>query len=507
MRRRVAVLTALMSVAAVGAAVTPADLAGATTSSRPAPGSAAYVARDVQNMRNAYGRQTAPDGQLTPRYLLALQTQAQNFSVADLLAQAARPTHPAVTPGNLAPGWNVGNPLRAGWNGTRGRILPVTFPNRYGALLVGDVFTPLPGARDPYTGRALHGPYPAVVVTPGSVQGSERMYWWVAEDLAERGYVVLTYDTQGQGRSETLPHQNPEQAPVPDIPFCDPLEPPAQYEETGCPGVPSQQTSNFIVGTEDAITFMLSTPHHTYRGTHNPAWRLIDRRRDRHPFTPGRTTKLAIIGHSLGAVAVSYVQGVDKRVATAVALDKLSSGNGSFGGPGVTQPPTRPVVPALAVQSEYGFAVTPYALSGGSSIAPEPSSPEQAPDPRREEKTGFDAWRAAGVDTMLVVPRASTHLEYTDIPLALPASRYGQDVASHYVQTWLDKYLKHDPTADRRLLAPAFTYLEPKGSRRWAPVRLVRSRRLSFYYCSGYSLRPLGARPRRTNLDWSHVGC
>lgn len=497
----------LASVAAVCAGIAPGGAAGANLSQRPAPGSPAYIARDLQNMRNAYGRQTGPHGQLTPTYITALRARSQNFSVHDLLAQAARPNHPAVTPGNLVPGWNVGNPLRAGWNGSRGRIRPVTFRNRYGALLVGDVFSPLRGARDPYTGKRLRRPYPAVVVTPGSVQGSERMYWWVAEDLAERGYVVLTYDTQGQGRSETFPHQNPEDVPLPNVPFCDPLEKPKQYEMTGCPGVPSQQTSNFIVGTEDAISFILSTPHKKYRGTYDPAWRLIDRRPDRHPFTPGRTTKLAIIGHSLGAVAVSYVQGVDKRVATAVALDKLSSGKSGFGGPGINQPPTKPVVPALAIQSEYGFTVTPYTMSGGSSIAPQPHSPTQAPDPRREEKTGFDAWRAAGVDTMLVVPRASTHLEYTDIPLVLPASRYGQDVASYYVQAWLDKYLKHKRSADRRLMAPTFRYLEPRGHGVWAPVTLTRSNRLSFYYCSGYSLRPLSSANRKTNLDWSHVGC
>jgi hypothetical protein len=78
----------------------------------------------------------------------------------------------------------------------------------------------------------------------------------------------------------------------------------------------------------------------------------------------------------------------------------------------------------------------------------------QAPDPRREEKTGFNGYRKAGVDTMLIVPRASTHLEYTDINFALPASRYGQDVSSYYLQAWLDKYLKHDPSADGRLLSP-----------------------------------------------------
>ena len=50
---------------------------------------------------------------------------------------------------------------------------------------------------------------------------------------------------------------------------------------------------------------------------------------------------------------------------------------------------------------------------------------------------------------MLVVPRASTHLEYTDIPLVLPASRYGQALSSLYVQAWLDRYLKHRATTPR----------------------------------------------------------
>ena len=59
------------------------------------------------------------------------------------------------------PGWNVGNPLPGGWAGTRGQMTPVSFTNRYGALLRGDVFAPLPGARDPYTGEALEGPSPA----------------------------------------------------------------------------------------------------------------------------------------------------------------------------------------------------------------------------------------------------------------------------------------------------------------------------------------------------------
>ncbi|MGM3371844.1 hypothetical protein, partial [Escherichia coli] len=72
----------------------------------------------------------------------------------------------------------------------------------------------------------------------------------------------------------------------------------------------------------------------------NPFWRLLDRRPLADPWTPGRRTKVAIVGHSLGAAAVSRVQADDRRVATVVALDKLGNGTGDSGA-------LRPVVPAL----------------------------------------------------------------------------------------------------------------------------------------------------------------
>src|SRR5215212_8119854 len=174
-----------------------------------------------------------------------------------IVQQMATPTRLAVTPGNVFPGWNGGNPLRRGWSGRRGLRVPISYTNRYGALIRGDVFAPLPGAKDPYTGRELKAPYPGVVITTGSIQGSERMYWWLAQDLAERGYLVLTYDVQGQGTSETLPHEG---SPVNALPFCNPFAEPQDIESFGCPGVPAQQASNFVYGTEDALDFFLSTP-------------------------------------------------------------------------------------------------------------------------------------------------------------------------------------------------------------------------------------------------------
>jgi dienelactone hydrolase len=478
--------------------------AAGASAAGPQPGTPEYVQRDNQNIMDAYGRQTAPDGQLAPAYVAKVPGGTNAGYLQQVAQQAQNPTRPILDPGQWFPGWNSGNVNRQNWPGTRGLEIPVAFTNRYGALLRGDVYAPLPGARDPYTGRRLRAPFPGVVITTGSIQGSEKMYRWLAEDLAERGYVVLTYDVQGQGTSETLPHQGPQA----DFPTCDPSAQPAEGEQSGCPGVPFQQSANFVYGTQDALSFFLSTPRRPYPNpaagsasvnSFNPLWGRFDRSRDRRTVTAGRTTRVAIVGHSLGAQAVSFVQGVDRRAETVVALDKLGA-NQTFG-----TRTAHPVIPALGIQSEYGFNVVPYWMMHGSSFAGRPGPPDQAPEPDREQATGFRGWRSAGVDSMMLVPRASTHLEYTDINWALPASRYGQDFSSYYVQAWLDKYLKHDRTADRRLLATRFRYLEPTNQGRWAPVTLDRAQRLSFYFCSGYAFHS-SAGALLSNRDVNGVG-
>ncbi|KAA1421562.1 alpha/beta hydrolase [Nocardioides humilatus] len=482
--RRV-LLAALCALTVVAAGTTSATADPAD----PAPPGYDAVA-DLAAMRDAYGRIIDSGGQLqNPAYLPALVKESTVVTTAQLLQQVADPTHLAVTPAVAVPGWNVGNPLRAGWAGTRGRMQQVSFTNRFGALLRGTLYAPLPGARDPYTGARLTGPYPGVIITPGSVGGSQGMYQWLAEDLAERGYLVLLFDVQGEGTSETLPHTGD-----PLFPFCNPFAPadgdPAlgTNQMTPCPGVPFQQLANFTTGTVDAIDFFLSDA--------NPWLGLWDSSPIPHPITPGRTTRLAIIGHSMGAAAVSYVQGYDDRVATVVALDKLQQApNGVAGSVATT-----PVVPALALQAEYGFTVTPSFLSGGSSLVPAAGNP----DPMRERASGFDGWRAHGLDTMLVVPHASTHLDFTDIPLVLPASRWGQALSSVYTQTWLGHYLQ-GTTPARALLAARFRYLEPVGHGRWKKVTLTRDALLSTRYCSAYSLDISGH--VREDLDIVDVGC
>lgn len=479
MRRALAplVLACALAVAAPVAGPLAVPATAAPSVSRPAidqpePNSPAYLLRDLKNIADAYGRVIGPGGQIAnPQYLPALVKESTLLSSLQLLAQAATPTRPVLSAGQLVPGWNVGNPLRAGWNGTRGQSTKVSFLNRYGALLRGTVYAPRPGAKDPYTGATLAGPFPGVIITPGSVQGSEGMYFWLAQDLAERGYVVLTYDVQGQGTSETLPHTTGSI-----FPFCNPFAKPVDGNMLGCPGVPFQQIANFTTGTEDALDFFLSTA--------NPYLNRIDRTPDPDSVTPGRSSRIAIIGHSMGAAAVSQVQATDDRVAAVVALDKLQGSSDPSAFSAIAPSDTVPVVPALAVQSEYGFTVAPAGLSSGSSLIPAPGFPT----PMRERVTGYDDWVAAGKDAMLIVPRSSTHLEYTDIPYVLPASRFGQALTSVYVQSFLDRYLKHTGD-DARLVGTSFTYLEPRGRGVWAPVTLDRDTNLSFYYCSAYSVR------------------
>ena len=44
----------------------------------PKPGTLEYIQRDMQNMQDAYGRQTAPDGQFNNREYEIAQTQESN---------------------------------------------------------------------------------------------------------------------------------------------------------------------------------------------------------------------------------------------------------------------------------------------------------------------------------------------------------------------------------------------------------------------------------------------
>src|ERR1700704_4413741 len=185
-----------------------------------------------------------------------------------------------------------------------GIVQPGFFTARNGATLSGHVWAT----------RSGPAKRPGVVITNGSVQADEQLYWFAAQALAKDGYVVLTFDPQGQGQSDT------------------PGEGADQQE-----GVPAQSDGRpFFDGTEDAINFFLSTPMRPYvpvpscsTGTSHAAKQefRVEQALDT-PYTPFGPTpapsRVGLAGHSYGAAGVSYIGQWDSRVKAIVAWDNLA---------------------------------------------------------------------------------------------------------------------------------------------------------------------------------------
>ncbi|MCW3012642.1 MAG: alpha/beta hydrolase, partial [Solirubrobacterales bacterium] len=313
---------------------------------------------------------------------------------------------------------------------TRGAGLatPVSWVARNGSVISGHVWATPDGPAK----------RPGAVLTTGSVQAPEELYWTAAQALAKAGYVVLSWDVQGQGLSDT-------------------------FGEGGdrMDGVPSQGGQPFYDGTEDALDFFFSaagTPYAPRRscssGTdHAPkqARRVQEGRASAHnPFAqlldPGR---VGIFGHSLGAGAVSYVGQLDPRVKAIVAYDNLgASAPDATAAPfacasgSSPRPPVLPLTkPAIGIANDYG-------------LLPQPNTSDPAPDAKSVASRRLSA---AGTDTMEVVIRGGTHYESSVIPNpAFGGSLRGNDLAVFYTVAWFDRYVKGDAGAVGRLLTERF---------------------------------------------------
>src|SRR4051794_40441584 len=102
-----------MNVTKLGLLLTAVLLALPVAASAEAPKPPEYAQRDAQNIADAYGRQTAPDGQFNnPAYTQALVPDSTEMGLRQLAEQAATANRLAITPGELSPGWNEGNPFR-----------------------------------------------------------------------------------------------------------------------------------------------------------------------------------------------------------------------------------------------------------------------------------------------------------------------------------------------------------------------------------------------------------
>ena len=279
------------------------------------------------------------------------------------------------------------------------------------------------------------------MITTGSVQAPETLYWGLAATLAKHGYVVLTYDVQGQGRSDTFgegPDQAGGRARAGRPALLRRHRGRAQLLASRTPSNPYEPrkscgNANNGVGTEPrgqagpAREARASTPpttrsgrRSTARGWGSPATRWAPR-------------------------AVSYIGQIDPRVDAIVAWDNLERPE---------QPSGLPVGLLAAARRPADHEAGAWACRPTTASFPQPYTSD--PDPQAKNQ-GFLAYKQAGVDSMEAIIRGGTHYEFSFLPgntAAYPfgtATLRGMDMVAWYSTAWFDRYVKCQ--GDRELQA------------------------------------------------------
>ena len=181
---------------------------------------------------------------------------------------------------------------------------------------------------------------------------------------------------------------------------------------------------------------------------YDPFWKLLNAK-----------AGVGLAGHSYGAAGVSYIAQWDPRVKAVVAWDNLGGPGPEAGSvpsqQGGTPPmsshrreaaarPTRPTAPSCRSPSP-GSACPP---TTGCPRCPTPACPNRS----RKSKESL-AYSEAGVDSGEIIIRGGSHLDFSFIPnQAFGASLRGPDEIDWYTTAWFDKYVKHQASADKRLL-------------------------------------------------------
>lgn len=364
---------------------------------------------------------------------------------------------------------------------TRFRFAEATVAGRLGKPIAVEMYRPCaadtcPGM--PATLKTAEGPYPAVVIVHGG-SSSKRLHRSASQSLAEAGYMTVALDT------------------------------------TAAAGTHGPDT-------QDIVDWLFSTPTAPRAdGSYFPYWEQLDVR------------MVGIAGHSQGASTASLIGQTDRRLNAIVAWDNLTSIRSGWVDKIGMDPPAGVAIrtPALGFGADYNFTIAPY------TEPPEPAKINtqggrgRGAEPHPKD-LGYQEVRGAGVDSMLVVLRAATHLDFS--LFGGPASRYGESAINYYTLAWFDRYLKglHDPAMARnayaRLTAQTFDDSSDrhnisqgqydkaaataansvyKGNLPYLVNGTPTRDRMSFYFKSRCAITPPGTTERVESSDMRAGGC
>jgi dienelactone hydrolase len=167
--------------------------------------------------------------------------------------------------------------------------------------------------------------------------------------------------------------------------------------------------------TKAALDYFTTTPEGPAPGgAVNPGYAELDR------------SRIGLAGHSAGGVAVSRLGQEDSRISAIVSWDRAQSGA---------------MPPDLAMRTPVMFQIADYLCQRVPVCVPQPYTSPPNPDGPGNKGEDFQRVSAAGVDSMQIALRASTHLDFTQFSPGT-GSRYGAAVSFYYTLAWFDRYLK-----------------------------------------------------------------
>lgn len=329
---------------------------------------------------------------------------------ADAVA-AARPSHGA-----------MGAALETQFINSRGLVIDATL------WVPGDIVTGIDAAVDEsHLDSITLGPRaskrPTLVFSNG-VSSSQIMYYWFAEAMAARGYIVLTYDPAGQGQSEgTWTDTFQQRTGTGDCQFggaCLDVQDAVRWL-TGSPIVERTDLTGFQGGQVRPF----DGPKDPATGPNNPIVSLVD------------TDSVGLAGNSMGALStLNYLTALAEPGSTLPPLKAAVAMSGATPSAAVTVP--------LQIQTS-DFDGSPTLVGPG--VAGVSLGAQGYGIGYYPIKEMFDrVTPTAAQDASLVVFEGGVHTDSVAVPY-VPRTLWATRLASHYAGSWFDCHIKGRPAA------------------------------------------------------------